>query len=175
MAVRDALVSPLGWTDDASDFAMLDVGAVKDMPSFRVESLGRLKGTFFCRTGHPLTRQAVVTAEDLRKYSFVSTGLAGRHSAWIAEIDPGFTPELASANVALPAIAVSSFSFIYRIVEATDAIGVAHVSQLQAAVAQGRFALLKSVAKLPTEATAAIVGLRLGKNPLGNTSAAAVA
>lgn len=54
---------------DRVDFAVLDVSALRGVPSLRVEPLGKLQGVYYCRAGHPLLKKTARRPEDVRPYS----------------------------------------------------------------------------------------------------------
>ncbi|MFZ5778731.1 MAG: substrate-binding domain-containing protein [Pseudomonadota bacterium] len=125
---------------DEVDLAVFDIDPLRRMPALRIESLGPLAGTYFCRSGHPLLAKAVLQPADLRAYPFVMPGMSNLHRDMI-DLDPGLTLDATSGTV-LPSIAVSSFGNARDIVAETDAIGLGHASQLSTGIAQGRLAKL---------------------------------
>lgn len=126
---------------DQADFAVADVLALRDMPSLRVESLGVLQGVYFCRAGHPLLAKPDPKPYELRQYPFVMPGISSSRMSFIAEIDGGMRIDERSGGV-LPSIAVSSFRSAHDIVAATDAISLAHPTQIAGGIAAGRLARL---------------------------------
>jgi DNA-binding transcriptional LysR family regulator len=127
---------------DRIDFAVLDVSALRDMPTLRIEPLGKLHGIYFCRAGHPLLKKkGAVTAADIAKYPFVFTGMSRDKLGVVEGIDPGYTVDQTTGDI-LPSIAVSSFPLSREIVAGTDAISLGHVSQIQDGIAQRRLAIL---------------------------------
>lgn len=126
---------------DRVDFAVLDIVAVRSMPSLRVESLGKLEGIYYCRAGHPLLKKASLRPEDVRAYPFVFSSMARDKAALVEDIDSGFTVDPATGDI-LPSIAISSFRLGLEIVVGTDAISLGHISQLAEGIAAGRLALL---------------------------------
>jgi DNA-binding transcriptional LysR family regulator len=126
---------------DRVDFAVLDIAVLRGMPALRVESLGRLDGVYVCRAGHPLLRKRPLQAADVRGYPFVHSNVSAEHAHSMEDIDPGMTIDETTGNV-LPSIAVASCRMMYDMVEASDAISVAHLSQVEDRIAQGRIAVL---------------------------------
>lgn len=127
---------------DSVDFAVLDVAMLRGMPMLRVESLGRLDGVYVCRAGHPLLSKKPLQPADVRVYPFVHSNVSAEHASTMEGIDPGMTVDQATGNV-LPSIAVASCHMMYQIAEATDAISVAHISQVEDRISQGRLAVLE--------------------------------
>ena len=136
---------------DQADFAVVDVLALRDMPSLRVDSLGLLQGVYFCRAGHPLLTRADPQPADLRNYPLVMPGMSLSRMSFIADIDSGMRIDERGGGV-LPSIAVSSFRSAADIVAETDAISLGHATQIAAGIAAGRFALLLLpwIRKLPS-------------------------
>ena len=136
---------------DQVDFAVLDVSTLTRTPTLRIESLGKLRGTFFCRAGHPvLSRQKTLQPPDLRQYPLVMPTLSQLHVGMLDRVDSGLT-HLPSTGGLLPSIAVSSFRNARKIVEGTDAISLGHASQIEEGIATGRLArlVLPWMPKLP--------------------------
>lgn len=126
---------------DRVDFAVLDIEALKGIPTLKVELLGRLEGTYFCRAGHPLLMRKNRAAVDVRKFPFVFASIAQDKSGLLADIDPGHSVDPASGDI-LPSIAVSTFATAKEIVLGSDAISLGHVSQIRGDLVAGRLSLL---------------------------------
>lgn len=126
---------------DRIDLAILDVASLRQMPSLRVEPLGKLAGRYVCRAGHPLLAKKTILPPDVRKYPMVHPSVAHEHAASMQDIDTGLMTDAASGSV-IPSIAVSSCRLMYEIVAGSDAISVAHPSQVQKEIDSGRLALL---------------------------------
>lgn len=126
---------------DQADFAVVDVLALREMPSLRVDSLGLLQGVYFCRAGHPLLAKPGPQSADLRAYPLVMPGMSLSRMSFIADIDSGMRIDERGGGV-LPSIAVSSFRSASDIVAETDAISLGHPTQIATGIAAGRFALL---------------------------------
>ena len=126
---------------DRVDFAVLDIIALRGVPSLRVEPLGKLEGVYYCRAGHPLLKKTSLRPEDVRPYPFVFSSMSREKVALVEDIDSGFTVDPVTGDI-LPSIAVSSFRLGMEIVSGTDAISLGHLSQLEDGIAAGRLALL---------------------------------
>jgi DNA-binding transcriptional LysR family regulator len=127
---------------DRVDFVVFDVLALKDMPALRVETLGTLKGSYFCRAGHPLMKKkALLQPEDLRKYPFVMSSMPHTNLWLIEGIDDGLSIEPVTGDV-LPSIAVSSFRVVRDLVAGTDAFGIGHMSQIEGGLKSRQLAVL---------------------------------
>ena len=122
-------VLPMLMTDRV-DFVVFDIVALKNMPALRVESLGALQGSYFCRAGHPLLKKkAPLQPEDLRKYPFVMSSMPHSHLWLVDGLDDGLSIEPVTGDL-LPSIAVSSFRVVRDLVAGTDAFGIGHMSQI---------------------------------------------
>lgn len=126
---------------DRVDFAVLDIAALRGVPSLRVEPLGKLEGVYYCRVGHPLLKKASLRPEDVRLYPFVFSSISREKVALVEDIDPGFTVDPATGDI-LPSIAVSSFRLGLEIVSGTDAVSLGHLSQIEDGIAANRLAIL---------------------------------
>lgn len=126
---------------DRVDLAILDVGSLRQVPSLRVDSLGELTGRYVCRAGHPLLSRKNIQPSDVRKYPVVHPSVAHEHADSIQDIDAGLTVDTASGSI-VPSLAVSSCRLMYDIVANSDAISVAHPSQVAKELDSGRLALL---------------------------------
>lgn len=127
---------------DRVDFAVLDVAPLRDMPALRVESLGEFQGIYVCRVGHPLLKKRSLQVSDVRNYPFVHSNAPPSYAEAMEDIDPGLTIDSVTGNL-LPSISVSSCRLMYRMVEGTDAVGFAHISQVRAAIEGRRLAILE--------------------------------
>ncbi|WP_425065476.1 LysR family transcriptional regulator [Reyranella sp.] len=136
---------------DQADFAVVDVLALREMPSLRVDSLGLLQGVYFCRAGHPLLARPGPQPADLRAYPLVMPGMSLSRMSFIADIDSGMRIDERGGGV-LPSIAVSSFRSASDIVAETDAISLGHPTQIATGIAAGRLAPLHLpwIRKLPS-------------------------
>jgi len=126
---------------DRVDFAVLDIAALRGVPSLRVEPLGKLEGVYYCRAGHPLLKKASLRPGDVRLYPFVFSSMSREKVALVEDIDPGFTVDPATGDI-LPSIAVSSFRLGLEIVSGTDAVSLGHLSQIEDGIAANRLAIL---------------------------------
>jgi DNA-binding transcriptional LysR family regulator len=127
---------------DRVDFAALDVLALRGMPSLRVESLGKVTGVYVCRGGHPLRGKRSLQPADLHRYPLVYTNVSPEHAHYMQDIDPGLTIDQTTGNV-LPSIAVASCRLMFDMVEASDAICIGLLSQVEDRLAHGRLAVLE--------------------------------
>jgi DNA-binding transcriptional LysR family regulator len=126
---------------DRVDFAVLDIIALRGVPSLRVEPLGSLRGVYYCRAGHPLLKKASLRPEDVRPYPFVFSSMSRDKVGLVEDIDSGFTVDSTTGDI-LPSIAVSSFGLGLEIVAGTDAISLGHISQIKEGIGDGRLAVL---------------------------------
>jgi DNA-binding transcriptional LysR family regulator len=126
---------------DRVDFAVLDVTVLRGIPALHVDPLGRLDGVYVCRAGHPLLRKRPLKATDMHAYPLVHSNVSTEHAYPMEDIDPGLTIDDATGSI-LQSIAVASCRLMYDMVEASDAISIARISQVEERIAQGRMAVL---------------------------------
>jgi DNA-binding transcriptional LysR family regulator len=127
---------------DRVDFAVLDVTSLRAMPTLRIEPLGELQGVYVCRAGHPLLGKRSLQVADVREYPLVHPNVSAEHARSMEDIDAGLTVDSITGDI-LPSIAVASCRLMYEMVEQTDAISIAHISQVRTAIAAGRLAVLE--------------------------------
>jgi DNA-binding transcriptional LysR family regulator len=125
---------------DRVDLAILDITSLREAPGLRVDSLCQLKGRYVCRAGHPLLALESMGPEDVRKYPMAFPRVVHQHGPWMQVADSGMTVDIAGGSL-IPSIAVSSCRLMYEIVAASDAISVAHPSQVRKDVESGRLVL----------------------------------
>src|SRR5262245_23282190 len=126
---------------DRVDFAVLDVVTLRGIPTLRVEALGKLDAVYVCRAGHPLLRKPSLQAADVRAFPLVFANVPSHLVDALVDIDPGMTVDPVTGNL-MPSIAVASCHQMYKMVEASDAISIAHLSQVKDRISQGRMAVL---------------------------------
>src|SRR5512139_2923499 len=99
------------------------------MTTLRIEPLGKVQGVYVCRAGHPLLRKRSLQPADLHQYPFVHSNASPDHAHSMEDIDPGLAVDPITGNV-LPSIAVASCHLMHQMVEESDAISIAHISQV---------------------------------------------
>ena len=128
-------------TNDQADFAVLDVTPLAKTPGLRIDIAGKFEVKFVCRTGHPLLSKSRVQASDIAAYRLV---YMRRPLDWhfdTAEFDTYSTIDPLTGSL-VPPVAVSSCRGMFQIVARTDAITVAHPSQVRGDIEAGRLAIL---------------------------------
>lgn len=118
------------------DLVVADAEVARNDDRLSVEALPRHRGNLFCRAGHPLLGQAVLTLEEVRRYPLVASALPDRLAALGAKDKQGLRSYLPEGTVAAE-IRVGSFALAQRIVMESDAIGAAAPTQIEHAVARG--------------------------------------
>ena len=126
---------------DRVDFAVMDILQIRNMPALRIEPIAKLAASYVCRAGHPLLRRSTQRPADLKGFPFVMTAVPASRAMVFGELDSGATIDATSGNI-MPSIAVVNCRDMLEIVAATDAITVAHISQVRAGVEAGRLAVL---------------------------------
>lgn len=128
-------------TTDQADFAVMAIDRLPTTPDLRVDPLGFVEFHVVCRAGHPLLARPALEPADIAACRFVymrqplGWHLNAEDLDVAASIDP-ITGDL------VPSIAVSSCRRMLQIVAETNAITVAHISQVQADIDAGRLAVL---------------------------------
>ncbi len=123
------------------DLVVADTEVARHDDRLSIEALPRHRGNLFCRAGHPLLGQAVLTLEKVRRYPMVTSALPDRLAALGAKDRQGLRSYLPERTVAAE-IRVGSFALAQRIVMESDAIGAAIPTQIADAVAGGELVLL---------------------------------
>ena len=118
------------------DLVVADAEVARNDDRLSVEALPRHRGNLFCRAGHPLLGQAVLTLEEVRRYPLVASALPDRLVALGTKDKQGLRSYLPEGTVAAE-IRVGSFALAQRIVMESDAIGAAAPTQIEHAVARG--------------------------------------
>ncbi|WIM10516.1 MAG: hypothetical protein OJF58_001472 [Enhydrobacter sp.] len=77
----------------------------------------------------------------MHAYPLVHSNVSTEHAYPMEDIDPGLTIDDATGSI-LQSIAVASCRLMYDMVEASDAISIARISQVEERIAQGRMAVL---------------------------------
>jgi DNA-binding transcriptional LysR family regulator len=126
----------------AVDLGFADLTEAEHDHELDVETIRASPGVFFCRAGHPLTRQERITFDDLLDYplvgpSYPSRTLAGlpktlRRFGVVDEVEKRFHPR----------ILVETFHTARRVVLASSAIASAIPCQIERELKEGLFAVL---------------------------------
>jgi DNA-binding transcriptional LysR family regulator len=126
----------------AVDLGFADVSEAGRDPELSVEVLRTSQGVFYCRAGHPLTRQERLAFEDITDYPFAAPSLPGRMLAAMPKDETLFGISDEVEKRFRPRILVESISTAKRIVLAGTAIGAAIPSQIGKEVQEGLCAVL---------------------------------
>lgn len=79
--------------NESVDIIAIDRRALTEADDLATESLPPLRGGFLCRTGHPLTRKAHISLDDLRCFPIASTPLSGEiANILVEELGPDAHP-----------------------------------------------------------------------------------
>ncbi len=126
---------------DQADFAVMAVDRLPTTPGLRIDPLGTLEFHAVCRTGHPLLTKPMLQPSDTAAHRFVYMRQPlGRHlDAEELDVDASIDP---ATGELVPSIAVSSCRRMLQVVLQTNAITIAHISQVQADIDAGRLAVL---------------------------------
>lgn len=127
--------------NDQAEFAVLDVGPMKKVPSLRVDAAGSLQAQIICRAGHPLLSKSGLTPQDISQYRLV---FLRRPIDWrfdTAEFDTYSTVDALTGSL-VPPVAISSCRGMFQVVANSDAITIGFSSQIRDDINSGRLALL---------------------------------
>jgi DNA-binding transcriptional LysR family regulator len=111
------------------EFFVGDIRPFVHDPAYQVQALRERRGCFFCRPGHPLAGPAPVTLAELLRYPLLGPRLP-------LEMRRGMA-QLTGCDVFVASLECEHFSSLLRIVEQSDAIGMAPAYALQERVAAG--------------------------------------
>jgi DNA-binding transcriptional LysR family regulator len=126
----------------AVDLGFADVTEAEQDPELDVETLRTSQGVFFCRAGHPLTRQKRVTLSDLLDYPLVGPSFPSRTLTGLPKIPRRFGVIDEVEKRFHPRILVETFHTVRRVVLASPAIGAAIPSQIERELKERLFTVL---------------------------------
>jgi DNA-binding transcriptional LysR family regulator len=120
------------------DLGFADVTEAERDPELDVETIRASQGVFFCRAGHPLTREEPITFDDLLDYLLVGPSYASRVLAALPKTLRrfGVVDEVESFH---PRILVETFHSARRVVLASPAIAAAIPCQIERELKEGLF------------------------------------
>lgn len=145
-------VGVAGWREVADqvstlavDLGIAELSSLHGYEQFARESIGRHRGHFFCRPGHPLLGRGPVTLQQLLDYPWVSSRLPPRIASNMQQklgaagrIDP-LTGDF------VPAIEVDVPLELSRFLVDSDAVTVTILAAMQQELRTGKVALLPTV------------------------------
>lgn len=105
------------------ELAVAEASLARDDRRLAVDELPAHRGTYFCRSGHPLTKQDRITAEDLRRYPLVTTSLPARLAALLGLPGPDASLDESEPDQASD-VRTSSYEVIRSIVKYSDAVSI---------------------------------------------------
>jgi DNA-binding transcriptional LysR family regulator len=126
----------------AVDLGFADVSEAEHDPELCVETIRGSQGIFFCRAGHPLTRQERITFDDLLDYPLVGPSYSSRTSASMPKILRRFGVIDEVEKRFHPRILVETFHTARRVVLASSAIAAAIPCQIERELKEGLFTIL---------------------------------
>ncbi len=120
------------------EFAVAEISVARDEPRLKVDELPRHRCRWFCRPGHPLTKQTRITTDDLRGFPFASPTIPARLAhvigRWPSDDSLAETGEITAIEMHTPSV-----QMIRQVVRQSDAVGLALPAQLRSDVARGDF------------------------------------
>jgi DNA-binding transcriptional LysR family regulator len=126
----------------AVDLGFADVTEAEHDPKLDVETVRTSQGVFFCRAGHPLTRQERITFDDMLDYPLVGPSFPSRTLAVLPKTPRRFGVIDEIEKRFHPRILVQTFHTVKRVVLASPAIGAAIPSQIEPELKEGLFTAL---------------------------------
>lgn len=141
-------IRDLDWWDirDALYERRIDlaIGEMQDGsgdPDILVEPLPHRQICFYCRTGHSLQRQKRATVRDIGEYPFVAPKLPRRAKEFLAEGKE--MGQMAESGLYFePRVQCQNLDAIFRVVAASDAVGIATAATLAPMIAAGDIAII---------------------------------
>jgi DNA-binding transcriptional LysR family regulator len=126
----------------AVDLGFADVTETKYDPELDVETIRASQGVFFCRAGHPLTRQERIMFGDLLDYPLVGPSYPSRTLARLPKTLRRFGVVDEVEKRFHPRILVETFHTARRVVLAGTAIASAIPCQIERELKEGLFTVL---------------------------------
>jgi DNA-binding transcriptional LysR family regulator len=123
------------------DVAVVDTSLADGDERLVVERLPEHPGRFYCRAGHPLTRQGEVTLSDVTRFPLAMSVLPRRLHELLGKGLVSMRPGLPEGAVAAE-YCVETPYLARRIVTESDAVGIALPSQIEREVDMGRMVAL---------------------------------
>jgi DNA-binding transcriptional LysR family regulator len=126
----------------AIDLGFADVSEAELDPEFDVEPIRASQAVFFCRAGHPLTRQERITFDDLLDYPLVGPSYPSRTLVDLPKMLRRFGVVDEVEKRFHPHILVETFHTARRVVLASPAIASAIPCQIEWELKEGLFTVL---------------------------------
>ncbi len=123
------------------DIAVAETSLAQEDDRLAVEQLPPHQAYYFCRPGHPLTKQADLEIDDIRRYPLVATSLPARMIRWTGRTSPDHGDDSLNGP-ASSEVRTTSVLMIRQIVQQCDAVGLALEGQIEQEVALGRLVSL---------------------------------
>jgi DNA-binding transcriptional LysR family regulator len=131
------------------DIAVVEATIFANDNRVDVDSLPRHQGHLVCRPGHPLSRLAHVTFEDLELYPLVGISMTRDVRSRLGKTIRLLTVDHLTGDV-LPHVATTSLHALREIVQRTDGVALCPRVPLEADLEVGRLVLLKTNIDLPS-------------------------
>lgn len=119
------------------EFFVADIRQFAHDPAYQVRALRERSGSFFCRVGHPLATGEPVALAELTAYPLLGPRLPQEMRRAMAQ--------LTGRDDFVASLECEHFSSLLRIVEQSDAIGMAPAYALQAPVERGALQRLRII------------------------------
>jgi DNA-binding transcriptional LysR family regulator len=121
------------------DLGIAEISTLRDHEALNVEPLGRHPSVFYCRAGHPLLTKSPLIQADLNAFPLALPRLPQRAVGLLPgefQIDP-------ESGDLIPTIEVEDLLSARAVVLASDALSFIPPIQIEAAVNQGEFGVLR--------------------------------
>lgn len=133
------------------DIGVAEVSSVHGNEKFSTEPLEPHRGYFFCRPGHPILSQKLITEKALFNFPWAATRMPARIATHMpARLVAAGTIDLASSDF-VPAIELDVPMQLPELLAGTDVLAVAGLTMMEEAVRAGRAVALPA-RPLPVQA-----------------------
>lgn len=127
---------------EAVDLGVAELGPYRNHKDFDVEPFGQHPLVFYCRSGHPLSKLATLTVEDLEPYPLAINRVAQRAQGYRPR---GHLLDEDTGDL-IPHIEVDDLSTARAVVSASDALSAAAPLQIESMVRSGQLHVLPFLA-----------------------------
>lgn len=138
-----------GWRDVVNsvierqvDIGIAEISGLENHEHLNVELVGKHRGRFLCRAGHPLCVHKQATMKQLLQYPWISTRLPARIAKHLPKPIDGAGSIDPSNGDFVPAIEIDVPIFLSELLTQSNAIAPALISMAQAAYQSGKIVQL---------------------------------
>jgi DNA-binding transcriptional LysR family regulator len=120
------------------EFAVAETSLARAEPRLSVDELPQHRCLWYCRPGHPLTKQARITTDDLRRFPLACPTIPARLENAVGRSPSDDTPEQTGEITSIEML-TPSLQMIRQVVRQSDAVSLALPAQLRDEMARGVF------------------------------------